>query len=96
MYTQMFYIVLALLFAISQLGIPKVLFLIGCLRWGEFWTEIIACYSLLRSLNPELLKNQPQEAILTIDSLPDDDLTAKDNKLVAPEPVLEPKDIIPA
>ncbi|EFX76109.1 hypothetical protein DAPPUDRAFT_322611 [Daphnia pulex] len=96
MYTQMFYIVLALLFAISQLGIPKVLFLIGCLRWGEFWTEIISSYSLLRSLIPELHKYQPQEAILTIDSLPDDDLTAKDNKLVATEPVLEPKDTIPA
>ncbi|EFX64303.1 hypothetical protein DAPPUDRAFT_334348, partial [Daphnia pulex] len=96
MYSQMFYIALALLFAISQLGIPKVLFLIGCLRWGEFWTEIITSY-LPRSLNPELLKDhQPQEAILTIGSLPDDDLTAKDKNLIAPESVSEPEDIIPA
>ncbi|EFX63629.1 hypothetical protein DAPPUDRAFT_335245 [Daphnia pulex] len=47
-------------------------------------------------LNINVCKSRTKEAILTIDSLPDDDLTAKDNKLVAPEPVLEPKDIIPA
>jgi hypothetical protein len=31
----MFYIVLALLFAIHHLGLPKIFVVIGCLGWGD-------------------------------------------------------------
>ncbi len=88
----MIYIVLALLFAIYQLGIVKVYFIIFFIRWGKFLSELIACY-LCNDLNPDESQDiQSQEAILTIGSLPDNNPAAKDKKLEAPEPVSEPKD----
>jgi hypothetical protein len=53
MITQMFYIVLALLFAIHHLGLPKIFVVIGCLGWGEFLIEMMASHFPKRQLKPE-------------------------------------------
>jgi hypothetical protein len=53
MITQMFYIVLALLFAIHHLGLPKIFVVIGCLGWGEFLMKMMASHFPKRQLKPE-------------------------------------------
>ncbi|EFX63633.1 hypothetical protein DAPPUDRAFT_335249 [Daphnia pulex] len=59
MYSQMFYIVLALLFAISQLGLPQTLILIGGLYWGEMLVDIVANHIF----SPRQLQPEPENSV---------------------------------